>query len=280
MGIKFVAFKRNKTIMKRITLLLLLCIPFLGTAQGKLEKAKESLKKQPKSEQSGGKNVRTVSKNPTSSRTIYTSPFSSLFFEIGFYATVGTVFGNAEERDLNPYPYFYDNEGEYAAQLSETGRKSSVKIGANYLLNNIKSIETYGTYKPIPIIGIDASYLRFSENTLLTKNYLDVVSLMANYHRFRQKNFTFWWGMGATYVGNEVNTFGFAYTFGTEIYPVKPISLHISWKQSFINQSEIDIFKTQLKYHKKNKAFYLGYNHYNLGSEVLKAPVIGFEITF
>lgn len=72
---------------------------------------------------------------------------------------------------------------------------------------------------------------------------------MANYHRFREKDFTFWWRIGATYVGNGVDTLGFAYNLGAEIYPVKPISLHISWKQSFINQNEMDFFKAQLKYH-------------------------------
>lgn len=265
--------------MKRIiTIVLLLWLPFSVIGQGKLEKAKESLKKQPKENKK--KNVRVVSNTSRSSRTTYESPFNSFLIELGFYATVGIVFGEVKERDLNPYPYFYDDEGEYAAELSKTGRKSSVKLGANYLLNNIKSLEIYGTYKPIPIVGIDASHIRFSEKTLLTQNYLNVTSLMANYHRFREKNFIFWWGIGATYVGNGVDTLGFAYNLGTEIYPVKPISLHISWKQSFINQNEIDIFKAQLKYHQKNKAFYIGYNDYNLGSETLKGPTIGFEITF
>lgn len=265
--------------MKRIiTILVLLWFPFLAIAQGKLEKAKESLKDKPK--ETKRKNVRVISGTSRSSRTTSGSPFNSFLIELGFYATAGIVFGVADERDLNPYPYFYDNEGEYAAELSKTGRKSGTKLGVNYLFNNVKSLELYATYKPIPIIGIDISHIRFSEKTLLTKNYLNVTSLMANYHRFREKNFTFWWGIGATYVGSGVDTLGFAYNLGTEIYPVKPISLHISWKQSFINQNEIDIFKAQLKYHQKNKAFYIGYNDYNLGSEMLKGPTIGFEITF
>lgn len=280
LGIKIVAsFGKPKTIMKRIFLLLIF-IPCIAISQNKLKKAKESLKEQTTEIKRGNKRVYKSSNNSNSSHTSYENPFSSLFAEIVFYATAGITIGRAEERDLNPYPYFYDDEGEYAAELSKTGRKSSVKLGANYLFNNVNSMELYGTYKPIPILAIDVSYLHFSEKNLLSKEHLNITSVMANYHRFRERNFTFWWGLGATYVGSGVNKTGFAYNIGTEIYPVKPISLHLSWKQSFINKSEVDIFKSQLKYHFKNKALYTGFYDYSLGGETVQGVVIGFEITF
>lgn len=263
-------------------LLLLFFIPCIAMSQGKLKKAKNSLKEKSTSESStkGTRNVRTSSGGSSSNDSGIENPFNNLLLEIGFHATLGIAVGQAQERDLNPYPYFYDNEGEYAAELSDTGRKQSLKLGANYLFNNINGFEFNANYKPIPIIGIDASYIHFSEKNRMGSDALDIVSLMVNYHRFREKNFTVWWGAGVTYVANEVDKAGFAYNLGTEIYPFKPISLHLSWKESFINESEIGVFKSQLKYHIKDKAFFVGYQHYQIGSERISAPTVGFEIIF
>lgn len=260
--------------------LLVLCLfPAVVFSQNKLKKAKESLNSKTTTTKTTYRNVR-VSKGKSTSKTNFENPFNSLLLEIGFYATLGVAVGQAQERDLNPYPYFYDNEGEYAAELSDTGRKQSLKLGANYIFNKVNGLEFNATYKPLPIIGIEASYLHFSEKNRINTEVLDITSVLVNYHRIRNKNISIWWGLGATYVGNEVNKIGFAYNLGTEIYPIKPISVYVSWKESFINKRSVGIFKSQLKYHLKNKALFVGYHHYQIGSERISAPALGFEITF
>lgn len=264
--------------MKKLIVVLFL-IPVTIFSQGKLERAKESLS----SNSSSNSRIRTVSvssdSNSSSSYSVGDG-FAALFVEIGIYATVGVLFGEAHVRDMNPYPYYYDNEGEYAAVISDTGRKTSFKLGSNVLFNTVSGLELNALFKPMPILGVEASHTFFTEQNLRNKDALGVTTITANYYRFREKNFTLWWGVGLSHVGSGVNTTGFAYTAGTEIYPGKPISLHLSWKQSFINESSVDLFKGQVKYHTKNKAVFLGYHNYNLGSENVSGPVIGFEITF
>ncbi len=265
--------------MKQLLLLALLSSS-LSFSQGKLKKAKQNLDTKSTSVtiNSGtrtGRRTTSTRKNKNKNRY-----FDSFFAELAFYASLGIVVGEVQERDLNPYPYFYDNEGEYAAELSETGRKQSLNVGVNYLFAKPNAFELNAIYKPLPIIGIAASYTHFSEKNSINADVLDVTSILVNYYRIREKNISIWWGIGATYVGSGVNKLGFAYSLGTEIYPIKPISLHLSWKESFINESEIGVFKAQLKYHLKNKAFFAGYHVYQLGGEDISAPSVGFEITF
>lgn len=263
--------------MKKL-LLFVFFVPCVTFSQGKLKKVKENLNKKASSTKSGKRVVRQTTSSSSEENNNIEFPF--FLAELTFYATLGVAFGQAQERDLNPYPYFYDNEGEYAAELSDTGRKQSIKLGANYLFNVVKSLELNALYKPIPIVGIEASHIHFSEKNRISKEFLDITSFTVNYHRIRQKNISLWWGVGATHVGNGVNSLGFAYTLGTEIYPVKPVSLHISWKQSFVNGNDVDLFKAQLKYHIKNKAAYIGYRNYSIAGENISGPTIGFEITF
>ena len=266
-------------------LFILLLIPFTSFSQGKLKTAKQNLNQKSTSKSSTGKRVVKTSSTSTLKNN-YSSSFSddiglsSFVAEVLFFGTVGIVAGVAEERDLNPYPYFYDNEGEYAAELSDTGKKQSFKLGANYLFNNVGGLEVNAVYKPIPILGIDVSYIHFSEKNRTYTDVLDVSSVMLNYYRIREKNISLWWGLGATYVGNEVRKMGFAYNLGMEIYPVKPISFHVSWKESFINESKIGVLKTQLKYHVKKNAFFVGYHHYQIAGEDISGPAIGVEILF
>lgn len=266
--------------MKKLVLLLFL-IPVTIFSQGKLDKAKESLSRS----SSSNSRERTVyvsgdSNNNSSSSYSIGDDLVAVFVEIGLYATVGVLFGEAHERDMNPYPYFYDNEGEYAPVLSDTGRKTSFKLGSNVLFNNVSGLELNALFKPLPILGIEASHTFFSEKNISNEDVLGVTTVTANYYRVREKNISLWWGAGLSYVGNGVNTTGFAYTAGTEVYPGKPISLHVSWKQSFINESSVDLFKGQVKYHIKNKAFYLGYHSYNLGNQKIAGPAFGFEYLF
>lgn len=77
-----------------------------------------------------------------------------------------------------------------------------------------------------------------------------------------------------------MNTSGFAYNIGLEVYPVKPMSFHLSFKQSLINQSNINVFKFQTKYHRKKMAYYTGYHDISLGGVKASGVVLGVEVSF
>lgn len=257
-------------------LLLLFFIPYLSFGQSTLGKAKESLSK------SSRNSVNVETRNSSSSSNdddFFSNFFESAFLEVAYYSTLGIAFGGGDYREMNPYPY-YNNHGEFTKDYYDNTKRSSFKIGGNYLINRINGFELDAVFKPIPIAGLEVSYLNFSENTLLSSESLNITSFSANYYRFRENYFSAWWGIGGTYVGNEVDTWGFNYNLGLDIYPVKPISLHVGWRQSFINDNTVDVFKSQVKYHIKRTALYTGYHNYKLGSETVSGLVLGIELTF
>ena len=264
--------------MKNTVFAILFLVPFFLFSQGRLEKAKENLSKESTNEES--------SENRRSSRSLGSgrdrdSFFADFFIELGYYAFYGVVVGSSEYRNVAPYPYYYTSTGEYLKVDLEDSKRSLFKIGASQYFNKgIKGLELNANYRVIPILGIDVSHLNFSENTLQGKDYLNVTSFLLKYYRVREKNISVWWGLGATHVGNEVDSMGFAYAIGTEIFPAKPISFHVSYKQSFINSTSIDEFKIHLKYHIKKAAIYSGYQNVELGSEKVNGIVYGLEYTF
>ncbi|WP_299526418.1 hypothetical protein [uncultured Lutibacter sp.] len=270
--------------MKRILLIIFL-IPTLLFSQGKLKKAKESL-----SESSTTSTSNSTTRNDRGTRTSRNNRlnssnnngfFQDFFVELGFYAFYGTVIGQSEYRSLTPHPYYKNTFGEYLKEDSISSKNSIFKISAIRHFNiRINGLEINANYRILPIFGLEASYIHFSERTIVGSDFLEISSLMANYYRIREKNISLWWGLGASYVGNGIQKVGFAYNIGTEIYPFKPISLHASWKQSFINSTSIDVFKTQIKYHIKNTAIFTGYHDFKLGSEKNGGFILGMEYTF
>lgn len=264
--------------MKTFFLALLLFFPVLLFSQGKLEKAKESL-----SEKGVLENVETESSNK---RNLHRDKNNHSFFvgiieDIAFYAFYGAVFGNSEYRTFTPHPYFQNLKGEYVSLNLVNDKKSLFKLEVNQLFNkNINALEFNASLRVIPILGIEGSYLKFSESTIHGKDYFDMASIMANYYRIREQQITVWWGIGTTYVGNSINDWGFSYNIGGEIFPLKPISLHLSYKQTFINVSSINTTKFHVKYHINHLGFYTGYHANVLGSETVNGLVIGVDYTF
>ncbi|MFV0248831.1 MAG: hypothetical protein ACK5H1_07715 [Tenacibaculum sp.] len=187
-------------------------------------------------------------------------PFAEFVGKIFSVTTIGTVFGKAEKRYLNPYPYF--NFGEYSKEKAELNKRNSFKLGTSYLVNIVKSFDIIANYKPIPILGVELAHFNFTEKNRALKERLNTTFLTANYYRFRVRHFTGWWGLRLAYVAEEVNSYGFAYTLGAETYPFNPISLHLSYKEALINRSSIGLFKLQLKYHLKRIALFVGFHDY------------------
>ncbi len=268
--------------MKKIVYLLLLSSSMLFSQQ-KLKKAKENLtenntKMYSASSGNTSEDTEESSKSTTSFSNGLSNSFLGLLGDVILFASVGVIFGDAEKREITPYPYF--DGGEFTASFHENSRRSNFRIGANYLFNSVKALEINGLFKPIPILGIEASHLHFSEKNRVATDYLDVSSLMVNYNRFRERYFSLWWGVGATYIGNEVDRVGFTYGVGTEIYPWNPVSIHFSWKESLLKNATVGLLKAQLKVHLKKIAIFSGYHHYDVGGVLFDGGVIGVEYTF
>ncbi|WP_299672627.1 hypothetical protein [uncultured Tenacibaculum sp.] len=262
--------------MKR-KLLLLVFIPFFLCSQSTLSNAKQSLSSSSSTSSSSNSNDDSDDDDDIN---FFSAFFGEIFLDVFYYASLGIFIGEPTETAMNPYPYYNDKEGEYSIRLDGNVKKQSLKLSTNYLFNRVRGIEFNAVYKPVYLVGVELSHINFSENTLLNSESLNITSVNLNYYRIRNRNISMWWGLGVTYVGNGVNSAGVSYNFGTDIYPAKPISLHLGWKQSFINDNSVNVFKAQAKYHIKKTALYTGYHNYKLGSETVSGLVFGLEYTF
>lgn len=250
--------------MKPTTLILLfVSITNLTFAQGKLGRAKESLKS-------------------SSSESSYSSSDDS---EVGgfFVDILGDFFGFAffgelEPKNFYPYPYAVDRFGEYDYPENNPEGKKSKLIISNTMAFQVSTFanDLRLNYRFLPIMGIDANHLHFFDR-LDEGSELGISSIMLNFYRIRERNVTGYWGLGATYVGSEVNTIGFAYNVGLDVYIAKPISLNLLWKQSFINETSINEIRVLPKYHIKKLAVYGGFTHYKIGSEGFPSATAGIE---
>ena len=265
--------------MKNLLFIFLL-IPLIGFSQGKLDQAKENLSS--RSSSSSSSSSSHLSEGESEDNSSFKNSMGQFFGELLVFITYKAAFGNFEPRHFSPYPYYYDNvQGAYDFGLEKGDKNSLLGVGVNYLAgNSINSAEANINYRFHPFVGVDLSHQHFFEEGRTGSDHLNITSLMANYYRLRERLYTVWWGIGMTYVGNEVNTYGIAYNIGLEFYPVKPISFHLSYKQSFINESHINVTKYQTKYHRRKMAFYIGYHDISIAEVKASGLVFGVEASF
>ncbi|KAB8154021.1 hypothetical protein EZY14_006170 [Kordia sp. TARA_039_SRF] len=258
--------------------LLLCCLLFnLSHAQGKLNRAKEDL--------SGNSNSSSSSSARWSNNDDFGNDgvgfFDSVFIEIAYHATIGILFGEMETRYFYDYPYADGSHGEYAFGDENVPLKRSQFTISNTFFTS--GNEFYGNdirlnFRFVPLVGVEVNHLHFFEET--PKNDLGATSFMLNYYRVREKYVTAFWGVGASYVGSGVDETGFVYQIGVEVFLKKPYSLSALWKQTLINNSSIDEFKLQARYHLKRFAIHGGFNHYQLGSVNINALGLGVDYRF
>lgn len=265
----------NQMFMNK-NILLFLFIPVIGLSQGKLNQAKQNLTTK------SSTSVRTVT-NATTGGSNFSSRSGNIFVDIAFILGFEAMFGNVEARHFTPYPYYYDNvNGLYDYGAIDGDQRSYLSANANYFASSsIQGIDARVNYRFLPLLGLELSHNSLFESSAITaSDNLNITSLMLNYYRIRERAVSGWWGLGATYVGNEVQETGFAYQVGLEVYPFQPISLSTTYKQSFINERSINEFKVLAKYHRKKMTYYTGYNDYSLGGVSVSGFVLGTEVRF
>ncbi|SFU44181.1 hypothetical protein SAMN05216480_103250 [Pustulibacterium marinum] len=277
--------------MKNIfTLLFLVCSLSIFAQDGKLGKAKAGLSSSSSSSSSSkSSNNDDESDDDGEINAMMVEAFAQVFYYVG----IKSLFGNVERTDLNIYPYYQGYPGEYITEQNDYVEGWEEELGTSYsyaykksdLKAQLNYFSAYGVngfqanidFRMLYFLGLNASYSGFYENNLGNTNQLDVASLMLNFYRIRTKYVTMWWGIGATRVGGGVDTAGVGYNLGMNIFPVRPLSLYMLWKQSAINQSSVDEFRLQAKYHLKRSSVFIGWHYNEIGGVNLGGVGFGLE---
>ncbi|MFD0964683.1 hypothetical protein [Pseudofulvibacter geojedonensis] len=263
--------------MQPIFKLLIITLFFsqINFAQSKLKKAKSNL-----SDNSFTSNTSTTS-NSSSSSSSKNTFLVDLLIEPIIWIGTHTVLGEAEDRSIVPFPYYNGYQGEYSTNYKQENYKNSLLHINSYYISSkdaVKGLNIDVNYRFTPLIGAELKHLHLFEKYFGETEYLDISSLLFNYYRIREKYVTAYWGIGLSYIANEVKKVGFSYATGIEIFPVNPISLSFTWQQNFVNAQAINELKLQLNYHIKQFSPFIGYYNYNLAG--VKNPSIGFGCNY
>ena len=266
--------------LKRILFFHFFLLSIYCNAQNTLDKAKKSVKSN-KTEQSSSSSSKSKTSN-NSSYSLFDDEDTSLqeFFGqlilVMTYETFKAIFiaspweGAHINSKITKHPYYQSKKGDFNYLDNDNFKLNRFLISNDYFKSNRRIQGNYfkTEFQFAKRLSLETDFLYLSENDFLRSktNYLHY-SLLLNYYRVRTEKFSLWYGLGLRYAGSGINDSGLAYSFGFRSFIAKPFSIETSFKGSRINQSNINHFNSQFKYHRKNKVFSIGYTHFKFGSE-------------
>lgn len=266
----------------------LFAIIFNSYSQTRLSQAKNDLKKTNSSSRSASSSDDDDDDVDYSLLIELAEPVIRVF---GF-VTYGLLVESQWERDsdmhyarFTPYPYALENYGDYIYNPPEDLEGiTPVRVSINNSLVRADS-KLFGNHLNAQLrfgkrFSLDAGYLQLFEESPFGTESFSLFNATLNYYRVRTPNFMLWYGPGVTYIGNEVNRFGFTLNAGAEWFVAKPISLYANYKHAFLGSGSVDIFESRLKYHLNRYNISGGYERYQLGSVGLSNFAVGVGVTF
>lgn len=277
--------------MKKRYVFLIILIASLTTvsAQNKLEKSKSELN-------SGSKNSSSSSRSSKSSgKSSVDDDDIGFFGELFIYMTFGIfkygLIGDYTNEDhlysnLTPYPFYNGKSGNYENADTDTVQKrmNRIDIENKFVYNNSRLLGNHLEVKarPFQYFYIQADYRALFEFNKVhnTTNNLSLLHLNLGYDRVRLEKFNLGWNLGASYIGNEVNKFGFSYGLSADYFMTNQISFSASQQWSRINGLPVNAFEIQSKYHKKNYFFTLGGERLKIATPTYNFITVGGGIYF
>lgn len=273
---------------KRYFSLALLIFSFTtASAQNKLEKSKSELN-------SGSKNSSGSSSSKPSGESsdeddigFFGELFIYMTFGIFKYGFIGD-YNNEDHLDSNltPYPFYNGKSGNYENADTDTVQKirSRIDIENKFIYNNSRLLGNHLEVKarPFQYFYVQADYRELFEFNKVhnTTNNLSLLHLNLAYDRIRLEKFNLGWNLGVSYIGNEVNKFGFSYGLSADYFMTNQISFSGSQQWSRMNGLPVNALELQSKYHKRNYFFTLGYERLKIATPTYNFITIGGGIYF
>ncbi|AUC85723.1 hypothetical protein CW731_10680 [Polaribacter sp. ALD11] len=282
--------------MKKKILILSLLFAFICSysfsQDGKLDKAKESLKSTKSSESSGtrsAKRSKSSSTSTTNNSNDIENPFARIIWYAAAYTVYGAVFespwemaGRMSTAEISNYPYKESKYGNFVYTDATNYNITRFDVYNHFL---IESKNLYGNdigvdFRFLKRFALDINYTTFSEKVNGKRDSFNMFSTLLKYHRIRTQRFDAWFGLGFRRIFNDVKETRFLMGFGGELFIAKPISLVASHKWATVNSKSVRNTKLLLKYNIKNYRISSGYEHYKLGVSNINAFSIGVEASF
>jgi hypothetical protein len=259
---------------------------------GKLEKAKESLKTTNSSGNFGTVSAKS-SNAPSTTRNNDVSgvenPFARIIWYVAAYTVYGVVFespwemkGRMSTAEISNYPYKEATYGNFIYTDDINYNITRFDVYNHFL---IESKNLYGNdfgvdFRFLKRFALDINYTTFSEKINSNRATFNMFSAVLKYHRIRTQRFDAWFGLGFRHIFNDVNKTRFLIGIGGEIFIANPVSLVASHKWATVNSQSVRNTKLLVKYNIKNYRIATGYEQYKLGVSKINAFSIGLEASF
>lgn len=209
-----------------------------------------------------------------------------LTFILGYNLLVESSYeryGRMQTAELNPYPY-YKGKGDYTYEkqimedftLFRAAVSNELSLGTHIFQNNLQGKIRMGSR-----FGATLSYRHFWEKQRgIPAEHLDFVSLTAQYYRIRTQRMSLSWGLGAGYIGNGINQFGFAMTQDAEVFVYRPFSLAYQLQYTAFTYSDIFSFAVGANYYRQQYQGGIKYQYNNLAGKSFSAMILCVGVTF
>ena len=279
--------------MKLFLMISSLLLTYIGYGQGELQRAKDKLSSPPMSTSSGSEELHTYStyedspQNNSSWDDISFWPaFLDLTLVLGYNIMVESSYeksGRMRHAELSPYPYYKD-KGDYTYDkhsiedfsLFRTVLSNELFVSEHLFQNHLEAKIRFASR-----FGVKLSYRHFWEKWRgYPTEHLDALSLTAQYYRIRTEHVSLAWGVGASYLGNQVRQWGFALTSDGEVFIRKPFSLAYALQFTTFDYSDMFSVSVGGNYYYKN--YYMGakYQYHNIASAKFSGMLLSVGMSF
>ncbi len=246
-------------------------------SQGKIDQSKEELKKEKTSDNT---ETTTTAQDSHSNRRdeyrrekdhTFTNFVFNLVSQAALFATVGSYrYEDHLYNNLSDYPYQNGTSGNYTGYDSISQVKNNFR--ADFEVSALtESKNLYGLHTTLKIRPFQYFYFQADDQELIEKtgndsDRLSVFHFNAHYDRLRLEKFNLGWSLGAIYIGNDVNKWGFNFGVQSDFFVGGNISLSGNAHWGRVNQTPVNTTAIAVQYHIKKAYLTTGYEHLRIGS--------------
>lgn len=259
-------------------------------AQGKLNRAQESLEKK----ENNSPNYRSRYANSDSitdtSGSLVAEILGPIFIDAFLFVTYGALFEtpmekarNSSNAKLTKHPYYNTYKGNFSYEWGADTKATNLDVTTRFIAENSKLFGNHlnAEFHFVPRVSIEGDYLQLWEESVnFQTNTLAMYTFLAKYHRIRTEKFNAWWAIGASYIDGYINKTGFTFGLGAEVFIARPISLELVFNQTFINTSTLLKCAPHLNYHHQRLKLQGGYEYLKIGNESFSFISAGLGISF
>lgn len=180
---------------------------------------------------------------------------------------------------FSDYPYAHPNEGQYSSRIGKWG---ALKFSSHYFRDDsdLHGIGIRGRLSPASFLNIDINFTGLKEELSSGNDHLLFYDVVVNYYRVRLNRWTLWYGFGFKAMkGNEAH-YGGSFNLGTEIYPIRPISLYFNVNEGFVGESSLSELLLRLSIHLQRSMIFAGYQKLSTDAETIDGFIGGIGVHF